>query len=384
MQVITSIETKSNLRHTRPIRNQSTLIDLSSRFTSLNRPTRKDIALFKEQFYTLILSASNRERKTIAKNLARSEYVPKPVILFFAMEEIAVANLPLLYSPILQARDLNLILAKCSIQHAKVIARRNNLDASNVNTLLKLDDETKQILHVLKANDALLENLGIAALLNASLVQDEWVSQPAAIATNPTIEIKKPKSSTRSKDLSASLLELANKGGKIKRKPIGKSAKSTFNKISLKQVEKQLLAIARFNDEKSFATSVERFCGLNCQATFNLLRGQDAGMLASLLCALEISEISAARILLMMNRDIGRNAHIFKVVMGKYKNLDHQACVLYFTKLGADFTQARFHNGEDKSTTRYALSLAARDRRASLLKQSQTDQVNYSEQKLTA
>ena len=378
MQEVISTKKITNNRYVKSIRNQSTLIDLTYQFTSLNRPSSKDITLFREQFYTLVLNTNSTERKQIAKELARSEYAPKAIIIFFAMEEIAIANLPLLYSPVLQSSDINLILAKCSFEHAKVIARRNNLDASNIKTLMKLDNESKQINGILKANTSLTENM------DTPKTSDAWIAQPAQVITDQSVEITKPIISDHSKDLSASLLKLANKSGKLARKPIGKPAKSAFKTITLKQIEKQLLATARYNDFEAFATSVQHFCGLNYQTTFNFIKKQDAGMLATLLCALEVSDVTAARILLMMNRDIGRNAQIFKVIMKKYRNLNHKECVLYFKKIGADFTQTHINEGNNEPTTRYALSLAARDRRASLLEQDQLGETNYYGNKLTA
>ncbi len=384
MQDILSIEKRTNNRHVKAKRNCSALVDLSSRFSTLIRPTKHDVSSFKEQFYTLILNTDNRERKVIAKNLSACEYAPKPIIIFFALEEIAIANLPLLYSPVLQPADLNLIVEKCSIEHGKVIARRVDLDASTIKALLKLDDENRQIYHALNSNRALVENPKILELINAPTSSNKWVEQPAETITHSHVKLEKPSVSPKSKDLSASLLQLANVGGKLGRKPAGKPAKSTFTKITQKQIEHQLLASARFSDLSSFAKSVEHFCGLKHQTTIKLLANQDAGMLASLLCAMEIREISAARILLMLNRNIGRNAKIFKVVMEKYKNLNREHCLVYFTKLGADFSREFFHDGEDKSTTRYALSLAARDRRAILLRQKQDNNASYQEEKLIA
>lgn len=362
-------------------RNKSALIDLSSQFTELLRPTNKHISLFREQFYTLILSSSSVDRKTIAKNLSRSEYVPKAIVLFLAMEEIAIANLPLLCSPVLKTSDLNLILSKCSIEHAKVIARRDALETSTLKTLLKVDNEAQQIYHILNAT---LDSSELDNLINSSDELEKMAYVPAELTTDFKADTIKPKVAANTKDLSASLLKLANKGGKIARKPLGKPKKSTFNQLTLKQVETQLLAASRFNDLNSFAQSIKNCCGLEKQITINLLNNQDAGKLASLLCALGVGEVSAARILLMLNRNIGRNAQIFKVVMGKYKALDQDRCTLYFIDLGADFTQAFFYDGEDKTTTRYALSLAARDRRAILLKEKQFNEDNYQEQKLRA
>ena len=381
----TCIETAPNNRHTKSIRSRSTLIELARSFTMLNRPSPKDLALFREQFYTLILNTDAKERKVISQELSHSEYAPKPIIIFFAMEEIAVANFPLAYSPVIQPADINLILKKCSFAHVKIIARRNNLDLSNIKALLKLDDDTGQIKNILKENTTLKNNDEISELLSPSIASDGWANKPAKVTTIQNERITKPKVTKASKDLSETLLSLANKGGKLERKkPTGKPVKAVSYALTLKQMENNLLALARAKDIQNFSSSIEDYCGLHYLTTFNLLSKQDAGKLATLLCALEITDITAARILLMMNQDIGRNAHIFRVVMEKYQNLSHDECVTFFQKLGADFSQTHVVKKQDHTATRYALSLAARDRRAALQKQSDSDKMHESYIKLTA
>ena len=370
--------------HLKPSRNQSSLVDLSQGFASLSRPSRKDITLFQEQFYTLILSTNSVERKKIAQNISKSAYTPKPLIIFMATQEIAIAQSPLLYSPVLQPADLNLIIEKSSVEQAKVIARRENLDATNVKALLKLDNVAEQVKSILLANETILENSEIVQILENSNLSDGWDKAEQEITNIQSANITPVQTSKRSKDLSETLLALANKGGKLRRKPTGKPVKSTDSMITLSQMENQLLSNMREKNLKSFAISIQHFCGLRSPITFQILRTQNAGMLATLLCALEVSDVSAARILLMANLDIGRNAQIFKVVMDKYKNLNYSQCVTYYEKLGADFSHSHFKETKHIPTTRYALSLAARARRAALSKQQEAYSEEHQEMKLTA
>ena len=368
----------------KPVRKQSILIDLSSRFASLTRPSSKAVNLFQEQFYTLILNTSSVERKMISQTLAHSQYIPKAIIIFFAMEEISIAQPALLYSPVLKPRDINLILEKCAFTHTKTLARRENLDISNVNGLLKLDNETGEIRNILKTNSILANNPEISKIISHSAVSNDWVSRPAeniTIQTSPNI---KPTVSSSSKDLSESLLKLANKGGRLHRKPFGKPARSPSAPITLKQLETQLLSYARHKNTEGFAILISNCCGLSSQVTSKFMQQQDAGMLATLLRALEITDVTTARILLLANNNIGRNAQIFKVVMNKYQNLDRAKCIMFYEKLGADFTQPYIINTNKHTTTRYALSLAARDRRTELLKRQNMEAINHDEIRLTA
>lgn len=377
-------EKTTSRKHLMPSRNQSSLVDLSQGFASLSRPSKKDITLFQEQFYTLILNTSSVERKEIAQNISKSAYTPKPLIIFMATQEIAIAQSPLLYSPVLQPADLNLIIEKSAFEQAKLIARRENLDATNVKALLKLDNVAEQIKTTLLANEAITQNVDIVEILETSSLSEGWEKAEEEITNIQSVDITPLKPSKNSIDLSKTLLALANKGGKLKRKPTGKAPKSTESIITLSQIENQLLSNMREKNLKSFAISIQHFCGLRSPITFQILRTQNAGMLATLLCALEISDVSAARLLLMANLDIGRNAQIFKVVMDKYKNLNHSECVSYYEKLGADFNHSHFKETKHIPTTRYALSLAARARRAALLKEQEEHAQVSQKMKLSA
>ena len=365
-------------------RSQSTLIDLAIRFTSLNRPSNKDISIFREQFYTLILNTNGMEKKLLAEKLSRSEYVPKAIIFFLAMEEIAVANYPLLYSPVLKTADLNLILSKCSYEHAKSIARRSDLSTSNVKALMEMDNETGQIKLNLRENLSLKGNSEIVEVLNTPNNSASWIKQRAETVTEKPKPIVKPNITNETKDLSAALLKIANRGGKLGRKPVGKPAKSAFADVTIKQMEMQLLSTARSNDIETFAKSVRQYCGLQPQTTLRFMKNQDAGMLATLLRAMDISDVTAARILLMLNNDIGRNAQIFKVVMDKYSKLDRERCMLFFKEHGADFTHTTYASVGERPATRYSLSLAARERRAALSSQEKLEENNFGTQKLRA
>ena len=368
----------------KPTRSQSTLVDLTMRFATLNRPSAKDIAVFREQFYTLILNTNGMEKRMLAEMLARSEYAPKAIIIFLSMEEIGIASFPLLYSPVLQSSDLCLIIGKCSFEHAKVIARRKDLEPSNVEALLALDNETQQIKIALQKNSEVGQNPKSVEVLTAEKPGTNWIKQAVENTTNLPAKVQNPITSPKTKDLSSSLLQIAGRGGKLGRKPTGKPVKSEFNDLTLKQMENQLLAAARSNNLEAFATSIQHYCGLKHKMTLEFMNRQDAGMLATLLRAMEISEVTAARLLLMMNRDIGRNAQIFKVVMKKYSNLDRSECVLFFKKHGAVFGQAQVTETGNRQATRFALSLAARDRRAALQAQDKFDGYNSAEARLTA
>ena len=352
----------------KPRRNQSTLVDVTFRFASLNNPTHKEISLYKEQFYTLVLNTNSKDRRSIAKQLANTVYAPKAIIIFLALEEIAIAQLPLEHSPLLQPADLNLIIEKSKFEKALIIARRNNLDSTNVIALLRQDNEAGEIQDTLRANKALNRNMEILKALSKAKNNTQWQEEKADNIVHVSAEKLAPTPPLKaSRDLSGELLNLANKGGRLRKKPIGKPVKTAASAITLQEIETKLLDTIRKQEVLEFSMAIQSFCGLNNQITFRILEEHNAGMLATLLKALQVSDVTAARILLMANRDIGRNAYIFKTVSEKYLNLDLQECITFFTKMGADFTHTHFKKEDHIPTTRYALSLAARARRSALL-----------------
>ena len=368
------VDYQTSYRHDR---NLSTLTGLARQFGAMSRPSAQDIAIFREQFYTLILRTDGEERKEIANSLARSPYTPKAIALFFAMEEIEIATPVLQFSPVFAPTDLSAIVDKCTESHAKVVVRRNDLDAGVVETLLNNESRFPTIRNSIVKNASVNRDPDVVNLLRGG----EKPAEPAPVVTRfepmtmpdrsrvrqpensgPTSEEPKDK-----KDLSKALLEIANRGGKIARKKPEENYETTvFNPVTHQQLENQLLATARDMNKEAFAISVQHFCGLDYQTTLRFLEKQDAGMLASLLCALKIPATSASRIMLLMNRDIGRNAQIFKLVLQKYENLDSENCVSYFRKLGATFEQQNPQDAKPGLATHHALSLAARQRREDL------------------
>lgn len=367
------------LAHTR-----SSLVDLSLNFSQIKRPNIRDISIFREQFYTLILNATANDRQEISYILSACEYAPKPIILFLAMEEIGIAHHVLKKSAVLKARDLNMMVGKVASAHLKLIAGRDDVDIEVVQSLLKADSEDNHIQSILEANPACFENEDIMAIINAPEMLEEIEESEITITSVDEHSLKMPEVKKPQKDLSKDLVALANRGGKLSRMPVGKKPKPEILPLNKKQVERQLLASARAHDIRSFSHFVERYCGLKREITLDFLMKQNAGMLATLLCALELSNVSAARIMLMLNNNIGRNGHIFKNVMNKYSALNKDECTSFFEKQGATFKGSIGVEHFDPKTTRYALSLAARERRAALLKEQEKLPIKDFDERLTA
>lgn len=355
----------TQLKNKQLMRNRSNLVDLAIRFAGLERPSHSSISMFKEQFYTLVLASSAQERRAISEVLADCIYTPRAIVLFLGMEEIAVSKPVLENSPVLKPADLNSIISKTNDEHARAISARQDLEASTITQLMTVNDETDSIKNCLLKNPHILKNPDLLQLVEKTRYHD-WIDEPAENVTSFEIpQVENEQKGT--KDLSNSLLDLANRGGKLKRTPAGKKPAHSVVSNTIKQLEQKLLYAARSMNLNVLTHTIYEVCGLKREITASIILQENTGMLASLLRALNISEISAARIMLLLNRNIGRNHGLFKTVMQKFKQLDRAECIAFFAKMGAEFKVEKVIDPEDSKRTRFAMSLAARERREALL-----------------
>ena len=311
------------------------LVEASVQFGNNLRPTAGELKAFKELFFTLIFRADAKAKRKLSTALSRSNYTPRTIAIFFSMEEIEISAPMLLFSPVLRERDLNALIAKNSVAHMRVIARRTALELSTIKKLLSHEDDQDLVRKLLKKNASLAENQEIQDLLNlpASAFQSEKPKiaerQPVAVAEDiqdpvqPVLEQKE-----------AALLELANKGGRIASRR--QASHQTYTE-STEQFEKQLLECARAGNHSSFSQSIENACAIDTTAIMDIIKRGDAGMLASLLRALGISKTTSCQLLLMLNRDIGRNVAVFRAVSQKFDQLRRSECQAIFAKMGAQF-----------------------------------------------
>ena len=344
-------------------RNGSPLLDLATSFAATKRPNLKAIERFKEVFYALIFKTTISERKIIGASLAKSYYTPRSAALFLAMEEIAVAAPTLLFSPVLNTRDLNVIISKTTFRHACVIARRIDLEFSTVRMLLAADNENEEIRNLIKRNVCVNNKQDVIDLLKipSSEIRAEMEFQRAQDLlqnkTGESVEVSVPplpvevnhRVTNDMKDKSSELMELANIGGRLSQnlesftlKGGGKSSR-----LSQKEIESQLVSHANDQDLEGLAASLQQFTGLQRAQTQAITQSGDAGLIASLLASLKVSRRTASQLLLLLNKDVGRNAEIFNVVMDKYTQLNTAECEAIFRKMGANFPHATSGKGRN-------------------------------------
>lgn len=326
----------------------SPLVEVSREFAAKSRPDRDEVTRFRDMFYVMILKTGHSDRLKVAEILSRSPYTPRAVAIYFSMEEIDISAPVLLFSPVLTSYDLNRIIEKKQIQHASAIARRNDLDVSTLHCLLKADNEEKKLARLLRRNSSVANNDQLLAILDQTVMPES--NEPENIATNASVPaenatqaetlspvaIQEPMPSTPpARDLTHELVGLARLDRKRQSAP---EAGTVSFEGSLAT---QMLTRARAIDLDGLAAVIHREAGLPRDQTLSILTEDNAGMQASLFRALGLSKVNASKMLLLLNRSIGRNAQVFRLVMQKYDRLSEPECRKFFEQMGASFENSR-------------------------------------------
>ena len=307
----------------------SVLADAANDFASKKNPSRHEINAFQELFYTLALTSGASDRKHVSNTLARGLYTPRSIAYYFGLDSLEIAAPMLRYSPVLNNRDLVSLILRSDFDHVRVISQRDDLDLKAVNAILSVDDESRTLLHILRASEPLLRNPDISkALAKADRIEPTPQTRQT---TKPTMGLLAAEDVT---DLSEALLNLASVGETSK---AARRSRSASKASKLNTLEARLLRNARDLNFAAFAYSVERECKLPSRYTMDTLETKNAGDLASILASLGVTRFIACRIMLILIPDYGRNVDVFKLVLETYEKLDRDECIEYLTGKGAAF-----------------------------------------------
>ncbi len=134
-------------------RRSDILLAATDTFCSQSKPDKGQIDQYRELFYSLISDSDESAKKLIASALSRHYYTPRPVLLYLAMEDAAIAAPILAYSKGLGQFDLLQIIDKTSNLHHRIIANRSDLGKTVITKLQELNDYL--VLTRLKDNSAI-------------------------------------------------------------------------------------------------------------------------------------------------------------------------------------------------------------------------------------
>lgn len=313
----------------------SILVDRVEQFALLKRATPEELSNLKEFFYVLVNKADREQRRRMSIALARNPYSPRSILIFLALDEVDVASPVLLFSQALTSKDLCNIISKTTIKHRQVIARRDNIETDAIQALLDYDDAEGSILEILQRNLTITDNLATVQGQRASgnsasfpHMVKQSISQPAETATAA------PNHGT--KDLSDKLLKLAKTGGKLG-SGASRIEKSTVDAGARDELGQNLIVAARERRQEVFCNLIRSACGLSPDHTRGFIEQDNVGTFACLLKAIDMTRVTAARIMLLMFPKLGRDEAVLADVMLRYDGLDKTSLLAYFKTVDQNF-----------------------------------------------
>ncbi|MEL7428694.1 MAG: DUF2336 domain-containing protein [Pseudomonadota bacterium] len=316
---------------------KSTLLHATREFVSLERPSIKDVARYRELFYPLCLKATKTERATLSALLAGFEYTPRPIVLFLALDDITIARPCLNHSNVLSERDLIEFTRKGLPLHLQEIAKRSDLTSGVVSALLRVDDDAQTLYTLLLQNRSIAGTFDIQTLMRRAMLTPAPAQRvETRIPELPVLTMTDP---AKTEDLSEALLSLASMGGKTGR---GTSPKQPdVQPQASAEIIGRLIGHARAHDHNGFCHVIQRLCQIGRHQTQSAITSGDAGFLAVVLKANGVPQAVSARILLMLVPDVGRNVALFKRILDRFRSMEVHECRLYLETRGADFTPQR-------------------------------------------
>jgi len=300
---------------------KSNLLDSAKTFLINEKPSAQEINIFRDLFYTLVGKTSAGDLEAISRILARSVFTPRPIAMYLAMEPLDIAAPFLLISPVLNDSDLIAISGNRMEGYVEVIARRDNLSQRLRDHLESLDTNISDL-------KAIKPEITSPPLTEP--VKGELVSASRAESTKSDAS---KSSSQKPKDLSAQLVALANKGGKIERK-----RNSEVVIPNPADLEATALHLLREGQHMQFAEMLARKTGLDRQLLLDYVTLDDIGKLAALYRALHFTSTMSIRLLLLTSSNLGRSPGVFNQIAAMFEQLDISECQKQFIALGANFT----------------------------------------------
>ncbi|MEM9277756.1 MAG: hypothetical protein AAGA76_04220 [Pseudomonadota bacterium] len=317
--------------------NQGTiLVDHVEQFTLLKRASTDEISRLKELFYGLFCHADKKQKRRISIALSRNVYTPRSILIFLGLEKIDIASPVLLFSPVLSEKDLRNIIEKRSFEHARVVARRDNIELRTIQLLLEKDDENETVLKILRQNLSIRETLSTTRKrTKRNKVKESAVKKFASPVPAPTIIKIATAPDTEQKDLTESLVALANKGNRLRQRK--RHSLSASRPDHTQRLGGELILAARTGQPEKLSEAIYYACNLEPELTLKYVAEKDIGTFACLLFALEVTKLTAGRIMLLLFPVLGQNKAVFSEVMNHYESLEREKVVSFFITHGAQF-----------------------------------------------
>lgn len=333
----TSIGLEATRRAQIRARKAGLLSDAARHFSSISRPTARDITIFKELFYQLVDGADKGERRSLAAILSRNVYTPRTVLIFLALDDPDIAAPVLMFSEALNEIDLAGIILRISQAHLEILCRRNTLTPATAERLIaKGGERCREILAknlALKTDERMQAvirhfRVGMPVAQTEQPVRQTRVAEPAPVRQPPAPQVAR----TTGNAAEAALMGLAARGGNLGRQQAAREGARYDPSIPF---ERQALRVARIKDPEAFAMLVKEFCGAPVAQIAGVLRDGGSESACVLLKGLGLSDPGALQCLIQLDPAVARSLRTYNAAKETLAGLDSHSCRKFLENLGA-------------------------------------------------
>jgi hypothetical protein len=317
------------------------LIECTREFSQIKRPGIGEIEQFKELFYQLVGQLSVADRRLVSAMLARQNFTPRQVALYFAHDLLEVAAPFLLFSPVLGDLDLQVVARKKGQAFIDVIKRRR----------LPMEPFTASKLTDTIDTSEAMETARPLASVNKD-AEKAVVSEPADekkyLEPAPDKGLHETTKSLSGDEIVA-LASIGGKLGKKEKQDLAAEPDLEHSDNGSPEVARQietlprretmaLLKLARNQDHAGFAELIEELCGLETSSTLRLVKSNGNQEILYLIRALGLAPMQGLQLSLMLCPSIGRSIAQYHEAKSLLAKLDPGICRMIFNEIGAKFS----------------------------------------------
>ncbi len=338
-------------------RRATALLDATRHFASLTRPTRENVLAYKEFFYQFIASTAKPDRRTMSATLAGLSSCPRPIALYFSLDDEDIAAPMLLFSPVLNEADLCRFARRLKPRQLQILCRRRDLTEATAKALVEAGGDSCRI--------ALMANPQTAGFASVRPVGAKHEAAAANVDTTPALgarQISTPVAETSAvaaahlaaiDTATRQLLDLAGRSGRL--------AKTTQVKADGSQeipFPRRLIEAARRRDRVALLQTISQKTGIRSETIAGLIDDPQFETLAVLMKGLEIDPVSANQLFLLLRPETGRDRARFTAATGLFKRLDPKTCTDFLTTL----RNQEIATPADPAPSKFSEAVAARRR----------------------
>jgi uncharacterized protein (DUF2336 family) len=324
------------------IRKASLLAEVARDFCDSDRPTLEETARFKEMFYQFIDACDRGQRRALASSLSRFVYTPRQVLIYLALDDLDVAAPVLLFADGLNEADIVILARRLPLQHLKVACRRHDLTPAAVAALIRAGGE--ECAEIIAANPAARGSMAAASVVAEDLMQETATDKIAAV------EVAAPAEDRVRGTLTAELMTLAGRGGRLGGARRSSAAVSTLAIDA--DLECLLLFAARQGGTEMAAETMAGHCGLPKDACLRLLNEADCDALCAVFVGFGLGVVPTLQMLQMLGRDVAGDRQRFERARRLARRLDRAACRSCLEQVGACFTELGNRRAGDRPQNR--------------------------------